>query len=119
MVGHLLLRFGVFKNDREVQSIALYEDASTKQIENALLAAIKKVEWELRDFPEQLRKDIKSGKFMHVLYDYEQRRCQYFELALKGQMVLFKDYGAYDSELFFKDKVDLYDRIITEQKASL
>ena len=47
-------------------------------MKSALLAAVKKAEWELRDFPEQLRRDIKSGRFIHLLNEYAARRAQFY-----------------------------------------
>jgi hypothetical protein len=93
----------------------LYAGATSKQVEKALLAAVKKVEWEIRDFPEQLRNDIKSGKFMHVLFDYEKRQSQFFNI-LHENAVKFRDHGNYDAGLFFRDKVEIYNRIIADQK---
>jgi hypothetical protein len=56
---------------------------------------------------------------MHVLHDYDMRRTQFFEDILQAKVVKFKDHGNYDARLFFSDKVELYDRIIANQKNSV
>jgi len=54
---------------------------------HSLLAAVKKVEWEVRDFPELLRRDLKSGRFTLVLNDYAARREIFYKEAAEGRLV--------------------------------
>jgi len=65
----------------------------------------------VNDLTPHQNEDIKSGKFERILNTYEEDRQRFLRGMRPIKFLPFRDYGEYDVDMPFCEKIHLYERL--------